>query len=212
MDFNVVVDNLDSWIIPYIQSYTKESEHRINLIHDYEQISHGYITVFLSCEKIIPDNILKRSTHNIIVHESDLPKGRGWSPLTWQILEGKNEIITTIFEASKSVDEGLFYYKDSIKLNGYELINEIRDKQFEITTKLIERFINNFPYNVPYKQVGNPTYYKRRRPNDSEVSYNSRISDIFNNFRIADNIRYPIYFVHGGFKYIINIQKEKDES
>lgn len=212
MELNIIVNNKHSWIIPYIKTYIRKSEHSIKLFYDYNEVPFGKISFFLSCEKIIPAKILMRSIHNLIVHESDLPKGRGWSPLTWQVLEGKNDIITTLFEASENFDEGLFYYKDVIRLNGTELINEIRDKQFNATINLIEKFIINYPNNLSHEQIGVPSYYNRRTPIDSEIPFDSRISDIFNNFRVADNIRYPIYFIHNGSKYIIHVFKSEDES
>ena len=49
--------------------------------------------------KIIEKEFLSKHKHNIAVHESSLPKGRGWAPLFWQILEGKNTMPIVLFEA-----------------------------------------------------------------------------------------------------------------
>ncbi len=72
--------------------------------------------LFWLTDKIIPNRLLKQNKHNIIIHESSLPKGKGWSPMFWQILEGKNEIPFTMFEASKGVDSGDVYMKRNLIL------------------------------------------------------------------------------------------------
>ena len=41
----------------------------------------------LSCGQIINKEVLQRNRNNLVVHAGALPKGKGWSPLTWQILE-----------------------------------------------------------------------------------------------------------------------------
>lgn len=86
----------------------------------------GDILVLLGCEKIIKDAILKKNRHNLVVHESALPEGKGWSPLTWQILEGKNEIPITLFEAVQNVDAGQIYLQRKMIFKGWELVDDLR--------------------------------------------------------------------------------------
>ena len=47
----------------------------------------------LSYYKILPDKFLNICKYNFVVHESDLPKGRGFSPLYKQIQIGKKNNI-----------------------------------------------------------------------------------------------------------------------
>ena len=49
-------------------------------------MSEGGILCLLGCEKKF--NALHLNTHNLVVHESDLPFGKGMSPFTWQVVEG----------------------------------------------------------------------------------------------------------------------------
>ena len=54
----------------------------------------------------------------MVVHESNLPKGRGYSPLIKQLLNGKTKIVTTLFECSKDIDQGQIYIKKTFnKIN-----------------------------------------------------------------------------------------------
>ena len=52
-------------------------------------IKNYSINIIPSYSKIIPKKFLEKSVINLVVHESDLPKGKGMSPLTWQILKNK---------------------------------------------------------------------------------------------------------------------------
>ena len=84
---------------------------------------------------------MKAYDHNIVIHASDLPSGKGWSPLTWQVLEGKNSIPISVFEANDKIDAGKVYIKTCLKLLGYELIEEIREKLYLEIENLIFTFL-----------------------------------------------------------------------
>lgn len=66
--------------------------------HDAKDIPIGDMCFYLYYGKIVDKNRLVQYWNNLFVHASDLPNGRGWSSLTWQILEGKEKIPVTIFE------------------------------------------------------------------------------------------------------------------
>lgn len=118
MLIQILVDNPDSWIVPYVYKLKtiikKKFNYQVYLVNNHTDVKKGDILCLLSCEKIFKK--LDLNKYNLVVHESDLPDGKGWSPLTWKILEGKNEIPITLFEASESIDSGKIYLQDTIKL------------------------------------------------------------------------------------------------
>ncbi len=209
MKINILVDNKNSWIIPYAKKLSDELKvnHDVNFCHEVNDIIDGDCAFFLSCEKIIKPDILKRNVHNLVVHGSWLPKGKGWSPLTWQILEGENKIPLTLFEAADKVDSGVIYLQDTISFEGHELIDELRRKQGEKTIELVKKFIDDYPNNISKKQSGDATFYLRRNPKDSELDIHKSIAEQFNLLRVVDNDRYPAFFNFLGHKYIIKIEK-----
>ena len=73
---------------------------------------------------------------------SNLPNGKGFSPLQWQILEGKDDMV--IHLTSEEFDSGDIIDQIELKLDGTELMM-IRSKQPKLTFNLIERFIKNYP-------------------------------------------------------------------
>lgn len=208
MKITVVVDH-ESWIIPYAQKLcqTLGMHHQVEFVRRYEEISPSDTTFFLGCIHIAPPEILRRSRHNLVVHESALPKGRGWSPLTWQVLEGKNEIPFCLFEATPEADGGSIYFTDVIQLEGHELVDELRARQGDATISLALRFVEAYPHVQGRPQVGEATHYPRRRPMDSRLDPNRPLIEQFNLLRVCDNERYPAYFEHMGHTYILKVYK-----
>jgi len=177
--------------------------------HDAKDVHSVDHCFYLSYGNIVNKEILDKNKHNIVVHESDLPKGRGWSPLTWQVLEGSKMIPVTLFEAAVDVDSGKIYSQEYIELTGDELVDELRALQKDVTFKLCKEFIQNTEEIVSNgkEQIGEPTYYQRRTPIDSEIDLDRPIREQFNLFRVSDNNRYPIWFEINGVKYLIRINK-----
>lgn len=211
MIITLVCDNEKSWIIPYLYDLQKkliELTHEVIIINDYKKLRKGDCAFFLSCESIVNKEYLGLNSHNLVVHESDLPKGKGWSPLTWQVLEGKNEIPIVLFEASEKVDEGEIYFRDFIKLDGDELLTRIKDRQGKITQELVLKFVNLYPNIHAIKQSGEESFYLKRTPKDSELDIKKTIEEQFNLFRVVDNEQYPAFFTYNNKKYILKIYEE----
>lgn len=209
-----IVSDAYSWInayIPHLLSELKNRYHKVQWVHTINEIPKGDFVFYLGCGQIVPKEILSRNKHNLIVHESNLPHGKGWSPLTWQILEGKNEIQITLFEAVEVVDSGKIYLKDMMKFNGTELVDELRQTQAEASIGMCLQFINDYPDVVlrGVDQQGTPTLYLRRRPEDSRLDPDKTIREQFDLLRIVDNKRYPAFFEMHGKIYILEINKKK---
>lgn len=212
MIIQVLVDNEYSWIVPFAKKLVDEcikNGHKAVLLHKHNEVMQGDILCLLSCEKLFRK--LELNKHNLVVHESALPKGKGWSPLTWQVLEGAREIPVTLFEAAKEVDAGLIYNQKSIKLGGHELVNELRCMQGNATVELIIDFVWNFPNNVGKEQEGTSTYYRKRVAEDSRIDITKSIESQFNLLQIVDNDKYPAFFEYNGFRYKIAISKIEDQ-
>ena len=208
MKIQILIDNPNSWMVPYakqLQTKLLKKGHTVLFHHFAEQVTAGDILLLLSCEKIFRD--LHLNKHNLVVHASALPQGKGWSPTTWQILEGKNTIPLTLFEATDKVDSGTIYATSSVQLDGTELIEEIREKEGHAINALIFDFISSYPHLIKYEPTGNESFYKRRTSKDSELDINKSILEQFNLFRVVDNERYPAFFILNGQKYVLKIEK-----
>lgn len=207
-----ILTDKTSWMYKYNTELKQKLEnlgHDANIIMSKQDLKKGDIAFFLSCFEIIPKEYLELNTHNIVVHESALPQGKGWSPMTWQILEGKNKIAITLFEAGKEVDSGEIYLQDIITLDGTELVDEWREKQGKKSIEMCLSFVQNYNSIKGKKQQGTASTYSRRTTKDSELDINKSIVEQFNLLRTVDNENYPAFFIRNGTKYILKIFKEE---
>jgi len=211
MNINIIIDNKNSWFyekIGRLKKGIKKVGHNSRVLSDASNIKDkSFISFFLSCEKYITSEIRRRSKYNIVVHASDLPKGKGMSPTSWQILEGENKIIVTLFEVADKIDAGDYYLKNFFLLDGTELLNEWQEKLYQCMEKMILYFISNEATLKPIKQKGKSSLYPRRRPEDSELNLSKSLKSQINLLRVVDNEKYPAFFKYKNKKYILKIFK-----
>lgn len=211
MIINLLCDNKNSWFWNTCSDFIKNIEqesHEVNVCKSEDALVKADISAFISCTKLVSSNGLKKSKSNIVCHPSDLPLGRGFSPIAWEILNNKEELTFTLFEAVEGADEGDIYLKNKVKLNGTELNDELRTIQSSITYDMILKYIQEYPNNKSIPQVGESSWYKKRSPMDSEININKTVLEQINLFRIVDNENYPAFFYYKGQKFILTIDKE----
>jgi UDP-2,4-diacetamido-2,4,6-trideoxy-beta-L-altropyranose hydrolase len=202
-----------SWVnssIPNLLFEWISKGHQCSWVHNAEELDQGDICFYLSFEKIVKKKIRKKFKNNLVVHASDLPKGKGWSPLSWQILEGNKKIVVSLIEAADKVDSGKIYIQLSKKFSGYELLDQMHSSLTDITFQLCNYFVKNYPQSLKKgkAQKGEEVYYLRRHPKDSKLDLNKSIKQQFNLLRIADNDRYPAFFEINGHKYYLLIKSD----
>jgi methionyl-tRNA formyltransferase len=213
---SIVVDN-DSWILPYAEDLTASQEEagdNVTLLRSYDDIPVGDVAFFLGCVGIATNDQLARSRRNLVVHESALPKGKGFAPVAWQILSGENTIPICLLDATDKPDAGNIIYQSKIDIDAHELMDEIRHKQGLATQALCRQFLAEEMPPEGISQEGEETFFKRRTPEDSRLDPDKSIVDQFNLLRVVDNKRYPAFFETEGHRYQITIEKvtEKKQS
>lgn len=202
-----ILTSPNQWFVPYAK-ILNEKLRSSKLYFNHEDILDNYDIVFiLSYHKIIPKEYLSKHHHNIVIHASELPQGKGWSPMFWQIFEGKNEIPFSMFEVDEGVDSGNIYLLKVLKLAGYELNGELRDKQANFTIEMCLDFVANYDnYKISKPQIGQEIFYPKRSEKDSKLDINKSLKEQFNLLRIVDNENYPAYFEIDGYRYILKIE------
>lgn len=205
-------DSPDNWMAPHLGKLVTDlgGLHQVRVVFSEKEIEDGDILFILSFYKLIPKEFLDLNKKNIVIHASSLPEGKGWSPATWQILEGKKDIPLTMFEAVEKTDAGPIYIKDEIHLDGSELINEWQNKMGIKITEMVKKIIGEYPEINGTPQSGESSFYPKRAPKDSELNIDKTISEQFNLFRVVDNEKYPAFFINKGKKYILKITEEKN--
>ena len=123
MNITIICTDKTHKIFPYLKQWKKDNSesHEISLIDKSNDEINGDILFLISCHEIIRKNIRDKFKHTLVIHESDLPHGKGWSPVQWQILRGENFIVISLFQATDKVDFGNIWAKRRVKFEGHEL-------------------------------------------------------------------------------------------
>jgi len=187
----------------------RDAGHTVSVVYCAAAIPEGDICFPLGCGFLLGPEVLARNSHNLVVHASDLPSGRGWSPLTWQILKGDHEIPIVLFEAAEAVDSGPIYLRETMVFDGTELIDELREAVARHTMALCARFIATYPQVLQgaAPQNGTANYYPRRTPEDSRLDPDKSLASQFDLLRVVDNQRYPAFFERNGARYVLRVHR-----
>lgn len=194
----------------YLQSWiAKHQAHQIELIRSKSELSAGDLLFLVSCAEIVSEADRQHYSKALVIHASDLPYGRGWSPHIWQIIGGATVLTLTLLEAANKVDSGDIWKKLQINVSKDALWNEINQSVFDAELKLMDYAIDNFHAIKPQAQSTDiePTYLPKRSPADSRVDPTRTIEEQFDLIRVCDPDRFPAYFELHGFKYRIRLEK-----
>lgn len=194
---------LDAWI-----SLNRE-KHEITVARRVSELTSGELLFLISCSEILPQAQRDKFQMSLVLHASDLPKGRGWSPHIWSILQGDTELTLTLLEVADPFDTGRIVQKEKIPIEKTDLWNEINEKLFDAEIRLIDHAIENFDGLSPQEQDTSvqTTYFRRRNSSDSELNINDTIAAQFDLLRVCDPSRYPAYFEIHGQKYKVVLEK-----
>jgi methionyl-tRNA formyltransferase len=211
MKLTILSDNPRSWFVPFARELQQvlASHGEVAFLNDAREVIPGNdIAFLLSYEKLVGPEILRRSRNNIVVHASELPKGKGMSPMTWQVLEGCNTIPLTLFEAVEALDAGPVYLRDVVHFKGNELLSEMQMLLGKKIVQMCSAFVGQWPAILERgaPQIGESTFYRRRSAEDSKLDPHKSIAEQFNLLRVVDNEQYPAFIDWMGRRYILRIE------
>lgn len=208
-----ILSDSGHWVEPRLAPLVAEwrdAGHTVTVVPQPSELPAGELLFLLGCTRKLSPQQLSRHRHNLVVHESDLPRGRGFAPLTWQVLEGKRQIPVVLFEADDRIDAGPIYLRTVITLRGDELVGELRDLQIAATIGLCRSFVERYPAVLAEAapQRGEATVYRRRTPEDSRLDPDKSLREQFELLRVADPERYPAFVELNGRRYYLTLGKE----
>ena len=192
MEITILCSNKNHPVFPHLLRWKSQNlnSNDISIVNKTSDVKNGDILFLIACSEIIH------------------AEGKGWSPCVHYILDGKNKIPLTLFEISEKIDSGNIWEKTSFELEGHELHDEINNLVSIHTIELMNFAIKNFNSVKPMPQSNiGESFFPRRFPSDSELDINKSILEQFNLLRIADESRYPCFFMHNGHRYKITIRK-----
>jgi methionyl-tRNA formyltransferase len=210
MKLSVLCSDTSHPVYPHLQKWAEDAgaRHSVELVQRKAELTGGDILFLISCHEIISGQDRQKYAANLVIHASDLPEGRGWSPHVWQILEGRRDIVVSLIEAQDQVDTGPIWAQRHLVLEGHELLEEINEGLFAIELELMDQALELFGRVKPAPQDGRePSYYRRRTPEDSRLDPQKSIAEQFDLLRVADSRRFPAFFDFRGHRYLIHVEK-----
>ena len=157
-----------------------------------EEYSPRYI-FFPHWRWIVPELVLNKS-ECICFHMTDVPYGRGGSPLQNLIVRGHKKTVLTALKMEKGLDTGSIYLKRTLSLDGSaaEIYKRASSLTWEIIKELIEK------KHKPTPQIGKPYLFKRRKPDESKIPLSLTLDQVYDYIRMLDAPDYPEAFLDIG--------------
>ena len=148
---------------------------------------------FLHWNTKVPANITQ-NFECVCFHMTDLPYGRGGSPLQNLIMAGKKETQVTAFRMTGKIDEGPIYAKLPLSLEGRA--EDIYIRAGEICWKIVRMIVDQSL--SPEPQIGESTIFKRRTPSESNLPTSGSLDNLHDFIRMLDAPTYPLAFIEYG--------------
>lgn len=172
-------------------------EQNIPLFYSTEKKPSEYAAVLQSTQPDIAFAIgwryliMKEAYHvppkgTLIIHDSLLPKYRGFAPMNWAIINGEEKTGVTLFHISEGIDSGPIVDQLSTPITIHDTAKTVDEK----VIALYEQIIVN---NLAALQAGNvkareqdesaATYTCKRTPEDGEINWHNSAEQIHNLIR-----------------------------
>ena len=174
--------DLPNWFL-----ITQKEELTLDII---DKINPRYI-FFPHWNWIVPKDILDKY-ESVCFHMTDVPYGRGGSPLQNLIVRGHKETQLTALKMSEYLDAGPVYLKEPLSLHGSA--QDIFYRAAFKIMELIEKIAKNTP--VPEEQKGEVITFTRRSPAESEVIDGLNLEQLYDFIRMLDADTYPKAFIN----------------
>jgi methionyl-tRNA formyltransferase len=189
------------WKIPKSARFRALDVHEVRnkedlSLEELERISPRYV-FFPHWNWIVAPEIFNRF-ECVVFHTAPLPFGRGGSPIQNLILADFDRAPVCAIRMTEDLDGGPVYDAIDVSLAG--TISEILERIGLAIEELVLRIVEAHP--TPVEQVGEPFYFKRLRPEDSELPSSASLEQIYDRIRMVDGEGYPRAFVRWGDKRI----------
>lgn len=185
-----LVDRLNKW----------SNDFTFNLINSKEGLNAESIRALDPQKIFFPhwSHIIPKEIHEnyecVVFHMTDLPYGRGGSPLQNLIVRGHKETKLSALKVDQGLDTGPIYLKKPLSLEG------TAEEIFKRTDSIIEEMIKEILIEnlQPVPQDGEPVVFKRRRAEDGCMNDIADLNTIFDYIRMLDAPGYPKAYIEVG--------------
>ncbi|SCZ81245.1 methionyl-tRNA formyltransferase [Pseudobutyrivibrio xylanivorans] len=145
----------------------------------------------ISWKYLISLDINNHLKHNLIVlHDSLLPRYRGFAPTPTAIINGEDKVGITALFATDSVDKGDILLQKEIKVEDHEYICDIIEKESEVYGQMVVELIDMIEednVNPIVQNEDEASYSIWRNLEDCHIDWDKPAKDIYNFVRALGN-------------------------
>ncbi len=207
----IIIATLKSWNVKNAIDLKNKylNEHEIMIITCKEELTNEIINavnpdyIFFPHWSYIIPRVIYEKYCCVVFHMTDLPFGRGGSPLQNLIVRGIYDTKISAIRVSAGIDTGNIFMKKDFYI-GQGSAEEIFTKMSNVIFEdMIPAFLKGNISEVPQK--GEPTVFKRRTPEDSKIPEKLTINQMYDYIRMLDGEGYPRAFLdYGEFRFLFN--------
>ncbi len=210
---SLVIATIKSWNILNAKKFKErwEDQYRVYLITKKDELTldrlkriNPRFIFFPHWSWIIPREIYE-NFECVVFHTADLPYGRGGSPLQNLIVRGVKWTKVSALRVDGGIDTGPIYLKKDVFIglgSAEEIFIEISRIIFE---EMIPEILEKRPQ--PVLQKGEVLEFRRRRPDESEISPEiaQDLRGLYDFIRMLDAEGYPRAFIRlGRFRVLLS--------
>lgn len=201
---NYVLATSREWNESIAKQLEEKTGYAFHLITRTEELTYERLQAISPRYVFFPhwSHIIPKEIHEafecVIFHMTDLPYGRGGSPLQNLILRGHQETQISALRCVAELDAGPIYMKRPLSLEGSA--SEIFLRAADVVQEMMEEMVRT--ESLPVPQEGEPTVFHRRTPEQSNLRKANLLTlkEIFDFIRMLDAPAYPLAFIeHEGF-------------
>lgn len=181
------------WNIAQFNHYSRSLEGNWRLITSPEALTLEMLEEFKPRYIFFPhwSWIVPKAIHQhyecVCFHMTDLPYGRGGSPLQNLISQGHKKTMLSALRMTTELDAGPIYLKEPLSLEGKA--QQIFEHMAQLVGKMIKQLVEHDI--APTPQQGIPSTFKRRTPEMSELPQGASLEQLYDHIRMLDAEGYP---------------------
>ena len=196
----VLIATIHPWNIANARQLKRRMKN-VRIIKDKELLTQEYVRKFDPAYIFFPHwswripEEIHRHYKCVVFHMTDLPFGRGGSPLQNLIVKGITSTKISALRVVEAMDAGPVYLKKPLKLNG--TAKEIYQRASTIIfEEMIPTILNKNIF--PKPQQGRTVIFKRRKPEEGDLNGAHSLKSAFDYIRMLDAPGYPPAFIQAG--------------
>jgi len=193
----IVIATIRPWNIARYRAWKAPAGYRVVLITKKDQLVpkrldklNPHYIFFPHWSWIIPPEVYERY-ECIVFHMTDLPFGRGGSPLQNLLVRGIYKTKVSALKVDGGLDTGPVYLKRPLDLSRGSA-HELYLKLADITERMVRDILRASP--APKPQRGKPVAFPRRKPQESKIPDGLTGRKLYDFIRMLDAPEYPVAY------------------